>query len=51
MRSRRGEVKVYECFFAFVNKKKLPFTAQFIDKRITYWNMQAYMMEKKAKLD
>lgn len=27
-----------ECFYAIVNKKKLPFTAQFIDKEITYWN-------------
>lgn len=31
-----GRVKVIECFFAFVNKKKLPFIAQLIDKGITY---------------
>lgn len=34
-----------ECFYAFVNKKKLPFTEQFIDKEITYWNREAILYE------
>lgn len=38
---KQGEVKASESFFTFVNKKKLPFTAQFIDKGIMYRCMQA----------
>lgn len=37
-----------ESFYAFVNKKKLPFTAQFIDKEITYWNGEAMLYETSA---
>lgn len=47
--SGQGEVKVPECFCAFVNKKKLPFTAQFIDKGITYWNMQTSILTFKEE--
>lgn len=32
-------------FFAFVNKKNLAFTAQLIDKGITYWKAHTYILQ------